>query len=62
MDKPPRRKPGPKLADPSEPVKATTYSTNEMTRRKLKAIGGGNASRGLEIAARVAYDWWQRQP
>ena len=57
-----RRKPGPQLEDPTEPVKAATYSVGESTRKMLKAIGGGNESKGLRQAARVAYAAWQREP
>ena len=57
-----RRKPGPQLDDPSEPVKAVTYSVDTPTRKMLKALGGGNESKGLRKAARVAYAAWQREP
>lgn len=56
------RKPGPKLENPSEVVRPRTYNVCEMTERKLLVVGEGNRSRGVRAAAKIAYDWWQRQP
>lgn len=54
-------KPGPKTEFVAERVKCVNFTVDEMTLRKLKALGQGNASRGVREAARVAYDAYQRQ-
>jgi hypothetical protein len=51
-------KPGPKTNTP-EPLARVTLTLDEMTRRKLKALGNGNESAGARVAARVAYDRYQ---
>lgn len=53
------RKPGPKT-DTREPLARVTLTLDEMTRRKLKVLGDGNESAGARVAARVAYDRYQR--
>ena len=56
-----KRKPGPRL-EVHDPVAPVTYNVDEMTRRRLKVLGDGNESKGVREAARIAYEWWQRQP
>lgn len=57
-----RRKPGPKTdAPPGEDLKPVTYTVDEMTRRRLTVLGKGNESAGVRVAARVAYERYQRQ-
>lgn len=53
-------RPGPKV----EPglaghVERRTVSVDELTWRKLLVLGGGNASKGVRAAAKVAYDRYQ---
>jgi urease accessory protein UreE len=51
------RKPGPKT---DVDVARVTLSLDEMTRRRLRVLGKGNESAGARLAARVAYDRYQR--
>ena len=54
-------KPGPKLeARLQGPVRARTYSVDDETHGFLVALGDGKASRGLRLAAWVAYVLDQR--
>lgn len=55
------KKPGPKTELPvGEALERVTFTLDAMTRRKLKVLGGGNESQGVRIAARVAFDRFQR--
>jgi hypothetical protein len=53
-------KPGPKTELFGEKVKCVNFTVDEMTMRKLKVLGNGNASKGVREAARVAYEAYQR--
>lgn len=56
-----KQKPGPKTGLPAyDPVKRVTLTIDDMTRKRLDALGGGNVSRGVRNAARAAYDLYQR--
>ena len=57
----PRRNAGRKTEMIGSPMRAKTVSLDEMTERRLKVIGGGNVSRGIRLAARVAYDQYQKE-
>lgn len=54
-----RRNAGRKTEDHAERVEKHTVTLYPMTARKLKVIGGGNMSRGIRIAANVAFDKYQ---
>lgn len=41
-------------------MKCMNFTIDQMTLRLLKALGGGNASRGVREAARVAYAVYQK--
>jgi hypothetical protein len=58
-----KRKRGPKteLGEHARVVKKS-IAVDELTLRKLSALGKGNLSRGVREAARVAYDIYQRTP
>jgi len=43
-----------------ERVRRVQVSLDEMSLRMLKVLGDGNASKGARLAARVAYDKYQR--
>lgn len=51
-----RRNSGRKTELVGAPTKAVTLTLDEMTVRKLKVLGEGNASRGVRLAADMAYD------
>lgn len=53
------RKPGPKT-DTREPLERVTLTLDELTRRRLRVLGDGNESAGARVAARVAYERYQR--
>lgn len=55
-------KSGPKTEPGLEDMKLRSYTVDQMTHRRLGAVGGGNYSRGLRKAARVAYELMQREP
>lgn len=44
---------------PGEEVKQTPLMLDDMTKRMLVVLGGGNMSLGARRAARVAYDRYQ---
>lgn len=44
------------------PVKRVNLMLDERTLRLLEVLGGGNLSRGVREAARVAYAAYQRAP
>jgi hypothetical protein len=57
------KKPGPKVEPGVEGKMANvTYTVDDMTRRMLKVLGGGNESKGLRAATRTAYHIYQRTP
>lgn len=56
---PHRRGPKTEVADP---VTRTNVMLDERTIRLLGVLGGGNISRGVREAARVAYAVYQRTP
>lgn len=45
---------------PTERTKPVTVTLDELTLRMLRALGGGNLSRGIREAARVAYARYQK--
>ena len=53
------RKPGPKT-ETQEPLSRVTLTLDELTRRRLRVLGDGNESAGARVAARVAYERYQR--
>ncbi len=55
-----RRNAGRKTEKVGLPTKPVSVSLDEMTVRKLKAVGGGNLSRGIRLAADLAYERFQR--
>lgn len=57
----PRRNAGRKTEMVGRPTRAKTVSLDELTERRLKVVGGGNLSRGIRIAAEIAYDKYQRE-
>ena len=58
-----KRKRGPKTElGEGERMVRVSATVDALTKRKLLALGGGNLSRGLREAARVAYDRFQRTP
>lgn len=56
----PRRKPGPKTEIPGEVMITRLVCVDSLSVRKLKVLGGGNVSKGVREAARVAYDRLQK--
>lgn len=56
-----KRKPGPRTEVPGEELERVTLTLDSMTRRRFRALGEGNESKGARIAARVAYDRYQRE-
>lgn len=55
-------KTGPKLENDVGAVRARTYNVDELTERKLAAMGPTNRSKALRDAVRHYYAWWARQP
>jgi urease accessory protein UreE len=53
------RKPGPKT-ETTDPLARVTLTLDELTRRRLRVLGDGNESAGVRVAARVAYERYQR--
>jgi urease accessory protein UreE len=53
------RKPGPKT-ETADPLARVTLTLDELTRRRLRVLGDGNESAGVRVAARVAYERYQR--
>lgn len=43
-----------------EPMVKSNLTLDVMTLRKLRAIGDGNVSAGVRLAARVAYELFQK--
>jgi len=58
-----KRTPGRKVEPGLDgPVSRRTISVDDLTWRRLVAVGDGNASKGVREAAKVAYDRYQRKP
>lgn len=53
------KKPGPKTEIP-EGMERVTVTLDSMTRRRLRVLGQNNESLGVRVAARVAFDRYQR--
>ena len=49
------RKPGPKTELGGAAMRRRTLTYDETTERMLRVLGGGNASRGVRVAARAAF-------
>lgn len=56
-----RRNAGRKTEVTGERMTRTNVSLDERTLRLLKVIGENNLSRGIRVAADMAYDAWQRK-
>ena len=55
------RKPGPKNDLPhGEVADRITVTLDALTVRRLRVLGDGNVSQGVRVAARAAYDRYQR--
>ena len=54
-----RRNAGRKSELPSETLFRCQVMLDEMTLRRLRVLGGGNVSRAIRDAARVAFDKYQ---
>lgn len=55
-----RRNSGPKTELFGEPMQRIQASLDARTVDLLKVLGDGNVSKGIRVAARVAYDRYQR--
>ncbi len=55
-----RRNAGRKTEKVGSPTRAVSVSLDEMTVRKLKVVGDGNLSRGIRVAADLAFERYQR--
>lgn len=55
-----RRNAGRKTEKTGLPTKAVTVSLDEMTVRKLKVLGDDNLSRGIRVAAEIAFEKYQK--
>lgn len=53
-------KSGPKTERPIEDARTRTLYLDDLTWRKLDALGRGNRSRGVREAARVAFELLQK--
>ena len=53
------KKPGPKTEVPDD-MERVTLTLDPMTRRRLRVLGQSNESLGARVAARVAFDRYQR--
>ena len=54
------RKRGPKTELGDAPMVRTQVSLDERTKRLLLVLGSGNVSKGIRLAAEVAYQRYQR--
>lgn len=52
-------KPGPKTEPGLVDLRPSACTLDDRTRRMAKALGGGNLSRGLRVAAAYAYEAYQ---
>lgn len=55
-----RRNAGRKTEKVGAPTRAVSVSLDELTVRRLRVVGDGNLSRGIRIAAELAYEKFQR--
>lgn len=55
-----RRNAGRKTEKVGAPTRAVSVSLDELTVRMLKVVGDGNLSRGIRIAAEIAYQRYQK--
>lgn len=55
-----RRNAGRKTEKVGLPTRAVSVSLDEITVRKLKVVGDGNLSRGIRVAADLAYARYQQ--
>lgn len=55
----PRRNAGRKTERHDLAVSKRTVSYDDLTQRRLSALGGGNVSRGIRLAAEHAFDAYQ---
>lgn len=53
------KKRGPKPVVPGEVLKREIATIDSLTKRKLIVLGGGNFSKGVRVAAEVAFDRYQ---
>ena len=56
-----RRNVGRKTELQGEVTKPLTVTVDEMTKRRLKVIGGGNVSKGVRLAATLAFEKYQKE-
>lgn len=56
-----RRNAGRKTERPGDPAKVRSVSLDDMTVRKLRVVGGGNVSKGIRLAAELAYLSYQEK-
>lgn len=55
-----RRNAGRKTEKVGAPTRGVSVSLDELTVRMLKVVGDGNLSRGIRIAAEIAYQRYQK--
>lgn len=56
-----RRNAGRKTEVLGERMKPIRVTLDERTMRLLKAMGNGVVSKGIRVAANIAYDEWQKK-
>lgn len=56
-----RRNAGRKTEKLGQPMSAVTLSLDEMTLRRLKVVGAGNVSKGVRLAAELAFARYQEK-
>lgn len=54
-----RQNAGRRIEIVGEQAHKSTVSLDDMTKRKLIVVGGGNISKGIRVAAAPAYDAYQ---
>lgn len=57
-----RRNAGKRTEKPAERMTRVQFTVDTKTRDLLRVLGGGNESKGVREAARVAYAAYQRAP
>lgn len=57
-----RMKRGPKTDPLTGELAPLSILVDDLTRERLRVVGGGNLSRGVREAARIAYDRYQATP
>lgn len=55
-------RPGPKTDPTLDPLKRRTVLLDDLNVDRLRAIGGGNLSNGIRLAARAQYLAYQATP